>query len=276
MSSRIYPKSGEALDTFRKMIYAPNDEQPIVEMNDVTARDMNVIWDSISAIAARWRGKQEMHFPDMPMDRKEFWGFFAADHQPTPLPVVNEFVDGWRTEGGLAIDLGGGNSPTANPLLQKGWRVIVIDNSRPALDILRQNNLATVESGQLQIIEADVETFSPSEPADLVVAADILPYIDPAQFRTTWNKIHDKFIKENGFLVGNLFRTPTHPELIPQMNSMKEMGAWFLPDRRMVRPLLTQTGYVIKTCKYRIDEPSMEPICIQFIAEKKSAEKQMS
>jgi hypothetical protein len=57
------------------------------------------------------------------------------------------------------------------------------------------------------------------------------------------------------------------------MNLLKEMGAWFLPDRRMVRPLLTQAGYEIKTCKYRMDEPKLklnEQMCIQFIAEKKT------
>ena len=58
------------------------------------------------------------------------------------------------------------------------------------------------------------------------------------------------------------------------MNLLKDMGAWFLPDRRMVRPLLTQAGYEIKTCKYRMDDPKIkvtEQMCIQFIAQKKTS-----
>lgn len=270
MNIHFVPNNPEAISLFRQIVLEPNDEKPIVEMNDETARDMNIIWASIDALAVRWRGEKDSRVPGMPSNRKEFWGAFAQGHEPQILPVAQEFIDSTSGQGKLAIDLGCGKGGATNYLLQKGWRVIAVDYSRSALKALELQNSKEVKSGQLRIIEAEVAAFVPSEPADLVIAADVLPYINPSKFHATWTKIHDTFIKDNGFFVGSLFRDTTKSEEVPVMNMLKEMGAWFLHDRRMVRPLLTQAGYEIKKCIYRIDDPTSESTCIQFIAEKKT------
>jgi SAM-dependent methyltransferase len=258
----------EAAVQFRQMIEAPSDEIPIVEMNEVSSRDIDVIWKSIESAVARWRGGRDACIPGMPMDRKELWGTFASMREANSQ-IIEEFIGTLRGEGQVAMDLGCGNSKAVKLLLQKGWRVIAIDNSRPALDALSKNCNAEISSGQLSIIETDVTTFIPTEPVDLVIASDLFPYIDPSKFQATWIKIHDKFVKEKGFLIGSLFRSAPTSKEVQVMNSMKEMGAWFLPDRRMVRPLLTHTGYDIKTCRYQYDVAELEPLCIQFVAEKK-------
>lgn len=116
--------------------------------------------------------------------------------------------------------------------------------------------------------QADICEFLPEEPADLVIAADILPYIDPRKFRATWKKIHDVCVKENGIFIGNLFRAAPTPNELRMVNMMKEMGAWVLPDRRMVRPLLADAGFAIEKCTYRQDLPGPNQICIQFKAKK--------
>ncbi len=148
--------------------------------------------------------------------------------------------------------------------------MVAVDNSRPALDFLAKGNSDAVASGKLKIVEADVAAFIPEAPADLVLAVDILPYIDPAKFIETWKQIHDLCVKEDGFLAGNFFRTLSDPEMAPMMNLAKEMGAWFLPDRRMVRPLLTHAGYEVKTCRFRDDFSGKEPMAMQFVAQKKT------
>lgn len=268
-SVRMVPDNKEVL---RQIALAPNEE-PVVEMNDKTARDINVIWNSIQDAATRWRGNRDSYFPGMPADRKEFWGAFAKDHKTSSLPVVEEFIGNSEGKGKTAIDLGCGNSPAAKLLLQRGWSVIAVDNSRSALNVLAEQNKAAIRSGQLSIIEADISTYIPSQPVDLVIAADVFSYIDPSNFRNTWIKVHDVFIKKNGFLVGSLFRSAVNQKQVPLMNLLKEMGAWLLPDRRMVRPLLTEAGYEIKTCKYRKDDSELkldEQMCIQFIAKKTS------
>ncbi len=263
------PKNEETTRIFSQMIKAENDEKPTVEMNEETSRDLSVIWASIEATAARWRGDKEIFFPGMPKDRKAFWGSFATDHHPESLPVVEEFIGESSGDGKVAIDLGCGSGPSSQLLINRGWRVLAVDYSRDALDTLKHQNQSAVTSGQLKVIECDITTYTPSEPADLVVAADILSYVDPTKFRSTWTKIHDTFLKEKGFFIGTLFRSAITQQQVPSMNLMKEMGAWFLPDRRMVRPLLTSAGYQINTCRYRIDDPSeTDHQCIQFIAEK--------
>lgn len=271
MSFRLVPKTPETMAIILRIVAAPAD-QPIVEMNDETARNMGIIWRSIDVIATRWRGRSECRIPGQPMDRREMWGVFASDckgeHQI--LPALVDFIGTGRGEGKVAIDLGCGESAAAALLLQRGWTVIAIDNSRPALEVFREMHSAEIASGQLRVIEADATEFTPSAPVDLVVAADVLPYLDPAQFRTTWTRVHDLFLKQKGIFVGSLFREATHPADLVNTNIMKEMGAWLLPDRRMVRPLLTAAGYEIRSCTFRKDPGIKEPFCMQFVAEKKA------
>ena len=259
------------MQEFNNMLQAPNLDIPIVEMNENTAKDIKVIWASVEALAAGWRGNSNIFFPGMPSNRKEFWG---AYHKINPnaelLPVAKEFIESTTGQGKTAIDLGCGHSPATKQLLERGWHVIAVDFSKTTLDILASQHKDKIASGQLELIEADVANYAPAAPVDLVIAADSLPYVDPGKFKATWSKIHDVFLKENGFLVGSLFRAHTQPTDLPIMNLWKEFGAWFLPDRRMVKPLLIHSGYEIKTCKYRIDNPNDEPACIQFIAEKKT------
>lgn len=275
MSSLVrFPETLQAKIAFAQMLQAPMDE-PIVEMNEETARDINVIWNSIQAATDLWHGNQNIRIPGELIDRKEFWGDFAKNHEPKELPVLEKFMKEISGEGKIAIDLGCGNSPAVKFLLERKWHVIAVDYSQPALDVLKAKNKAAIESGRLKIIEEDVSTYIPLEPVDLVVAADIFSYIDPARFRDTWTKVHNVFLKENGFLIGTFFRSICKtPRQMQEMNFLKEMGAWFLPDRRMVRPLLEQAGYEIKTCQYRMDDPDMEQreqMCIQFVAEKKDS-----
>lgn len=258
------------LETFRQLLLAPVPIPP--PMDDRTARDIDTIWRTIAS--ATWRGAQQVHIPDMPLDRKEFWGAFASDHKPEPLPLLKTFLSTHDGNGRTAIDLGSGNSPAVPLLLSKGYRVIAVDYSRPALNILTANNQDALASGQLTLVEQDITTYT-SEPVDLVVAADIFPYLDPTQFRATWMKV-SAYIKANGHLIGSLFRFP--PEIgtssphatkaLTLLNMIQEMGVWVLPDRRMVRPLLQAGHYEAETCIYRRDDPALEPACIQFIAKK--------
>jgi len=273
MSFSIVPKNQETINAFHQIQLAPNDETPIVEMNEETSRNIDIIWASIQATFPRWRGNKDSRYPGLPVDRKEFWGFFAKNFNPAPpLPILKDFVGSSCGEGKTAIDLGCGNGTTTKLLLQRGWHVIAIDHSPSILSALATRNKTEVESGQLRLIEADVTAYTPSEPVDLVVAIDTFSYIDPLKFRETWSKVHDLFIKKNGSLIGTLFRAAPNPQeqQLMRMNLLKELGIWFLSDRRMVRPLLMKAGYEIKKCMYQEDERTTEEqMCIQFVAEKK-------
>lgn len=269
----ITPSTLDSLKAFCKMASDQTTiDRPIVEMNDETSRNIEIIWRSITALAPQWRGNRELIMPDEPTNRKEFWGKIAArhPHPPEDLRVAFEFIERASSAGKFAIDLGCGNSPATKQLIEKGWRVLAVDSSRGALDVLKAQCQKAVDSGQLTVVEADINTFVPPEPADLVIAANIFPYIDPVKFQATWQKIHDTYVKKNGFLIGSFFRSV--PSEFKDMNVLKEMGAWFLPDRRMVRPLLTHSGYEIHKCVFGISLPGKELFCIDFIAKKPSSE----
>ncbi|MES2198694.1 MAG: class I SAM-dependent methyltransferase [Chlamydiota bacterium] len=268
-TTNIYSNTPERTAAFRQMALAPNEDIPIFEMNDTTARDLNVIWSSVEDLATRWRGGRDARIIDKPTNRQEFWGAFAAENVTPHLPVAKEFIEKSTGLDKTAIDLGCGNSQTTRLLLERGWKVTAIDSSRPTLEIVKSKNEKEFKSRQLTLIKTDATTFVPKEPVDLVIASDVLPYTDPSKFQDSWTKIHDTFIKEDGFLIGTLFIVPTEPESIPHINVMKEFGGWALPDRRMVRALLTQTGYEVQTCRYRKDL-DLEPMAVQFVAQKKT------
>ena len=106
---KIFPKNLESIKLFQQIIQAPDDEKPLVEMNDTTARNMSIICSSIEALATRWRGRNDIRMPGMPTNRQAFWGAFSADHVPEPLPVANEFIESQNGQNKTAIDLGCGN-----------------------------------------------------------------------------------------------------------------------------------------------------------------------
>ena len=229
---KIHPNNPEAQLTFQHMCAATNNETPIVKMNDITAKNIEIIWQSVNSLGVSWRGEREMHIPNYPIERKLFWGEFAKNPHEI-LPLIEEFILETPGEGKVAIDLGCGNSPEIPKLLQKGWKVIAVDNSHLALIILASQNRDKIQSGQLVIIEADITEFIPSEQVDLVIAADVFPYINPNKFQQTWMNINRFFLKKNGFLIGNLFR---YIDELSIMNLMKEMGAWFLPTTKCKIP----------------------------------------
>jgi cyclopropane fatty-acyl-phospholipid synthase-like methyltransferase len=182
--------------------------------------------------------------------------------------VLEEFTEKLSGEGKVAIDLGCGNSASAMRLLRKGWKVIAVDSSKEALTVLektiREENSAWLRTEKVEMFLEDITTFTPCEPADLVIACDVLPYIDPMKFQETWLKIQKIFVKKNGLFIGTLFHSINNPV----MPFMKEQGAWFLPDRRMVKPLLMEAGYVIEDCRYRFDLSGREQMVIQFVGRK--------
>lgn len=270
MASVIFPSTAEVRREFCRRVETADDERPIVEMNDETARNMEVIWKSIDAAALTWLGGQDARVPGKPTDRQEYWGDHARSIPLAISPEVITFIQSLDGRGKTAIDLGCGKGAVTILLLQRGWKVIAVDNSGPALDFLKKYR-EEQGTGQLTVVQQDVTTYLPAESVDLVIAYDILPYIDPKEFRATWAKIHDTFLKKSGLLLGTLFRkVKDHIHT----NLMKEQGAWLLPDRRMVRPLLQDAGYEIKECKFRDEgeegqDPKEYAIGIRFIAEKK-------
>ncbi|WP_426241785.1 SAM-dependent methyltransferase [Nocardioides sp. LHG3406-4] len=72
---------------------------------------------------------------------------------------------------GRAVDLAAGEGRNAIWLAQRGWRVTAVDFSQVGLDKGRRVAEATDLDGGVEWVCADVTTWSPAEPVDLVVVA---------------------------------------------------------------------------------------------------------
>lgn len=200
---------------------------------------------------------------------KAFWGEFVKKHNGGKMSLLQDFIDQSQGKGKVALDLGCGKGEMVKPLLEKGWTVIAVDFSE-ASEILSKNNPSAINSGQLKVIKANINKYQPDQPVDLVICKNVFPYINPSKFKAMWEKI-PTFLKTNGTFIGSIGTTSSHPDQLIEMNKVKEVGGWFLPDRRMVRPLLEGAGYKVEKCIFHKNLAHLEPkdqILIHFLGKK--------
>jgi len=236
------------------------------EMKEAEARDIEKIWKAIKELGATWLGEKPSRMPGMPSDRREFWAHFAMQSIPDSSPLITNFIEDSNGSGKTAIDLGCGSGVITQLLVDKGWKVISVDFSGKVLKTVQAYADLFGFKDKIATVQSDVNDFEPAEPVDLIVAEDVLMYTDPTRFEELWGRI-SAWVKEEGHFLGTfLHKSPKQNERF--LNQMEEMGAWGLPDRRMVRPLLTSAGYKVIHCKFRRDKSLPEPVCIEFVAKK--------
>jgi SAM-dependent methyltransferase len=240
-------------------------ERRVDAWDDATARNLELIWKSISDTSARWlaiRARPVLN-PSFPPERHLLWDVFARASEigTGNLPFVAEISALPR---GIALDLGCGNSGSASEVLERGWSVVAVDCSRAALECLHSRHREEVAKRQLRLEAADITEYVkvPHEPVDLVLGVDVFPYLNPGQFQETWLKIKD-LVKPGGHFVGTIFYE--NPADLMGSNCSEDLGAWFLQDRRMVRPLLDAAGFDVVRCTFRVGSNQT----IQFLAKRK-------
>lgn len=253
-----YPVTNQTKMDFHQRIHAPNPDIPSIELTEENVRNLEVIWKTINELVPRWLSIKEngFHIPNLPITPKDYWGSYATQYDKDPFDLLEAFSEG---KGKTAIDLGCGWGDVTQCLLKYGYTVTAVDNSPSAIKIIKALNPAEIKSGQLKVVQASISKYTPDEPADLVVCKDVLPYVNPSKLQPLLNKIHDTFIKEDGSLLGTFFSTTPHPDQQVIMNQLKEAGAWFIPDRRMVKPLLEDSGFHIDKCVFRMYNPELPP-----------------
>lgn len=261
--NHLGPKTHVSL--FKRSITPPNIDIP-TEENPSSIKD---IWAATSDLAPVWEKRKA----DSLKSRKKNWETNAKTASPIPFRLLEELLANYNNFSKTAIDLGCGKGDLTKTLLDKGWTVIAVDYSPKVLKILSKAHPAEIKSGQLKIIEKSINKYTPDLPVDLVVCRNVLTYINPKKFQALWERIHKSFLKESGYLIGTIFTKSSHPSQIIPMKAYEDLGAWFLPDFRMARPLLTNSGYTIHNCALQLNTPHIKPedqIIIQFSAEKKS------
>lgn len=250
------------------------------ENKEKSSSTKEIVWGAIQKEFKVWRGGKNIQKElkvlhdgkqiSIPLsnseDRTEFWAMFAGDNV-TPVPSLLKEGFNTRKEGMIALDLGCGRGASSIYLLQRGWKVVAIDNSAGTLDIFQKTankiNAEWIKSKKLTILKQDINECDFPEKLDLILGNDVFPYCNPDKLHILWNKLHGS-LKENGYLVGSFF---TRLDDLIMSEMMSEMGAWFVDDMQVVKTLLNESNYKTKICRHR---PAEEGGQIEFIGQKKS------
>lgn len=129
-------------------------------------------------------------------DRKDVWSFFTQGIDPRiPDHIQKAFSE--QIQPGLAIELGCGNSAVVSKLLQRGWKVVAVDNSPEALTNL-QMRISKTDSARMKnltLVCADMETYQFPDNVQLIVAKDSFPYCNPSKIVEVWDKAYQSLQK---------------------------------------------------------------------------------
>jgi SAM-dependent methyltransferase len=103
---------------------------------------------------------------------------------------------------GQAIEIGFGDGTETLLLLAAGWRVLAVDPTSRAAEVLRERVAPEHEAG-LQIVTAQGQDIA-LPPFDLLYAGYALSFVEPAAFAGFWERVRAA-LRPGGFLVVNVF-----------------------------------------------------------------------
>lgn len=123
-------------------------------------------------------------------ERDQLWKNFQINNETNGdlLPLVEKAIihlDRRRHRNTVAVDLGCGISNTTFNLLERGWKVYAVDNSKPIIDELTDKvarmGKKWIEEGHLVLVNQSIEDFEYPEKVDLIIAIDSFGYCNPEQ-----------------------------------------------------------------------------------------------
>ena len=142
------------------------------------------------------------------VDEETYWRQYyevTAERPPwtTVIKAAEAFGEPrpWR-DPRRAVDLGCGGGRDARELLRRGWRVLAMDATPHAMDVLRSltplDHLERLETHVGDLADFDIP------PCDLVNASLILPFLGADDYAATWARIRDA-LAPGGRFAGMLF-----------------------------------------------------------------------
>jgi tellurite methyltransferase len=131
------------------------------------------------------------------------WTRFYAAAGDEPRSTLLHALALHEAEGrppGYAIDLGAGGGRDTLELLRRGWRVLAVDAEHASLELVRRRAAAAVG------LETRLGRFEEVEwpAAELVTSSFSLPFVPPAGFARTWERIRASLVP-GGRFCGQLF-----------------------------------------------------------------------
>lgn len=144
---------------------------------------------------------------------------------------------------GTVVYLGCGNSKSTTYLLEKGYNVIALDNSKEALENLIaktiQLNPLWHSSGQLTTVCQNMETYCFPNNVQLILADNSLMHCDPMKIQALFKKIY-RALSKGGLFIGNFYSTPKDPMIETVFRAVFKV--WFA-DKALTNFLLDDAGF---------------------------------
>jgi SAM-dependent methyltransferase len=128
---------------------------------------------------------------------------------------------------GLAVELGFGDGTESAALLAAGWRVVAIDPTAAAADLLRAKVPAEL-ADHLEIVTLDAEEAMLPD-FDLLYAGYALSFVHPTGFPAVWRSIREH-LRPGGHLVVNVFGVRDTWAADPEMTFVDAAAARALVD----------------------------------------------
>ena len=109
-------------------------------------------------------------------------------HNP-PRELYREALKFARSSDSVALDIGAGAGNETKDMLLRGFNVVAIDANPELLEIAQ-----TINSPNLMAVVSRMEDYDyGSEKYDFVIAMFALPFIEPSQFTSVFERILDSF-----------------------------------------------------------------------------------
>lgn len=143
----------------------------------------------------------------LPLDPRDWIPYFEktkdANEPRDTLKIGLEYLKKEHKKAGLAVDLGAGTGRDTLYLLKNHWKVLAIDYSQKAIDILL-TRVKNTKLNNLEVQVADMTQIILPKSINLVNASYSLPFIKPKDFPTVWKNIVQR-IPQEGLFTGNFF-----------------------------------------------------------------------
>lgn len=126
--------------------------------------------------------------------------FYNATEGRAPRDILLEALKLFpRDYAGVAADIGFGTGNESLELVNRGWKVIAVDQEQEALDRLQKRSNAS----SLSLVKSSFEDLS-LPPINLLHASYALPFCVPSKFKMMWTNIMGS-LQNGGVFAGHLF-----------------------------------------------------------------------